>query len=268
MKKEVTVTQALKKGKFLLVILPLLIFITTLVSGAIIISETGADGLWTLALIFFCISLAWLTWSFAATPWRIWAFTNVRNVHELRSKAVSGKLIWPEDSFFGKTEIRTKTQRRKLAELDQRFLERDIFEDDPGIPSETVIRFSKRDKMIAFCIGLFLIIIGVYGILKDQYAMAAIFLAGDYLAIKSYRQMRNREPQLILNEKGMQVKDGPFIEWHLVSHIVISQTHIRYRIGNLSDHALELGEFDKNVSAIEKRIRIYTGRHGQSQKQD
>ncbi|MBD3582569.1 hypothetical protein HC229_08620 [Flavobacterium sp. D33] len=249
----------------MLIIMPLLIFLLTLISGAILISETGANGILALPLIAFCIILAWLTWSLAVTHWRIWAFTNVRNAHELQAKAVSQKLIWPRGSFFERTEIRTRAQRLKLLELEQRLEQPDIFYDDPSIPSETIIRFSKRDKMIAFCIGSFLIAIGIYGILKDQFAMAAIFLAGDYLAIKSYRQMRNREPQLTLNEQGMQVKDGPFMEWQLLSRIDVSQTHFRYRIANLSDHALELAEFDKDASAIEKHVRIYIGRYEQSQ---
>ncbi|RFZ83439.1 hypothetical protein DYU05_15010 [Mucilaginibacter terrenus] len=34
--------------------------------------------------------LAWLWWSITITQWRIWAFDNVRNVHELKS-ALSNK---------------------------------------------------------------------------------------------------------------------------------------------------------------------------------
>jgi len=268
-KKEVTVSAALKTGKVLLIILPLVFFLATLIFGSILISETGADGLWALALLIISIAISWIYWSLAVTYWRIWAFSNVRNVHELQFKAVRNKLIWPPGSFFARTEISTASQRQTLKALEQKVTYPDIFVDDPSVSKETLIRFSKRNQIITFCIGLVCIVIGLYYVLaEDQYLMAILFFAGDFFVIKSYRQMRNREIQLVLNEKGMQIKDGPFIGWQHLSHIDISGGHMTYHIGSVSAHVLELVEYDHKVSEIEKRIGIYQGRFANSGKPD
>jgi len=240
----------------------MLVFLVVLVSGALLISKREDAGTWALLLFPTGIGLAWLTWSIAATKWRIWAFTNVRNVHELKRKGVHGKLIWPDGSIFGKTEIKTSRQRRKLSELDQKFLLPDIFHDDASIPLETVIRFSKRSKVISMCIGIVLIGVGLYFVFAEgQYIMAAMFFAGDYLAIKSYRQMRNREPLLTLNDKGMRIKDGPLMDWHFISRIEIWQNLLKYTVSDLSDHVLKLDEMELSPGEIERRIETYLGRY-------
>ncbi len=214
------------------------------------------------------ILVMWLAWSISATPWRIWAFSNVRNVHELKRKAIQERLVSTK-RFVEKTEIRTKSQKRKLLELEQKFSFPDIFEDDPTIPYEVVLRFSKRDKIGGLALGLVLISAGLYWVFVDgNYYAAIIFLVGDYIAITSYRRMRNLEPQLTLNEKGMQTADGPFLEWRFLSQIDVSQNALRYEIGELSNHVLELSELDMKPANVERHIRIYLGREEQRRKVD
>jgi hypothetical protein len=48
------------------------------------------------------------------TKWRVWAFENVRNVHELKKRAIQEKLISADSSIFEKTEIRTERQEIKV----------------------------------------------------------------------------------------------------------------------------------------------------------
>jgi hypothetical protein len=47
------------------------------------------------------------------TKWRLWAFENVRNVHELKERAVQAKLIWPDHSIFEKMEIRSASDKER-----------------------------------------------------------------------------------------------------------------------------------------------------------
>lgn len=81
---------------------------------------------------------AWLWWSFMITKWRLWAFDNVRNVHELKKRAIQEKLIWSNNSFFEKTEIRTVTDKDKLNTLSNKFNQEDVFLDDLTIANETI----------------------------------------------------------------------------------------------------------------------------------
>jgi hypothetical protein len=69
---------------------------------------------------------AWLYWSFAITRWRLWAFEHVRNVHQLKERAIAKKLLWPDGNIFEKTEIRTAVQRKKWENLKAKFDIEDI----------------------------------------------------------------------------------------------------------------------------------------------
>lgn len=64
--------------------------------------------------------LAWLWWSLAVPRWRVWAYERVEDVAELKRQAVVGGLLWPDGSFFERTEIRTSAQKRRIAELEAR----------------------------------------------------------------------------------------------------------------------------------------------------
>jgi hypothetical protein len=63
---------------------------------------------WTMAAGFVLgCGLGWLYWSVMITKWRLWAFGHVRNVHELKKRAVQEQLIQADGSLVEKTEIRT-----------------------------------------------------------------------------------------------------------------------------------------------------------------
>jgi hypothetical protein len=71
--------------------------------------------------------MPWFYWSLAITHWRLWAFENVRNVHELKNRAIKKKLIWKDGSFFETTEIRTALQKDHWIRLLEKFNKQDIF---------------------------------------------------------------------------------------------------------------------------------------------
>ena len=125
---------------------------------------------------------AWVFWSFMITKWRLWAFDNVRNVHELRKRAIKEKLIWPDGTFFEKTEIRTSSDKERWVSLQERFNREDVFIDDYTIPTLTEIYFSKNKKignMIALLLcltgGVFLLIA------TDRYLVGSIACLGSII---------------------------------------------------------------------------------------
>ncbi len=262
MKREVTVKKALRTGKFFLVVLPMMVFIAILIFGSFVVSKKDRSDVWAIALLPCAFLFAWLSRSLAATPWRIWAFTNVRNVHELKSRAVSDKLILSTRNFFSKTQVATRNQKRKLLELERKFEVADVFQDDTSIPPQTVIYFSKKHNLKECCFGLLLAGTGLYWVFaKEQYWMAVFFLIGDYMAILSYRKMRNRKPQLLLSETGIHYGDGPFLPWKIITKIDVSQNLLVYTLSGLSHHVIDLSELDMRTSRIKKCIRIYIARY-------
>ncbi len=64
---------------------------------------------------------AWMWWSFNIPKWRIWAVAFTRDWPALEPQAIQAGLIWSErtwlGSFCSKTEIWTREDRRKFADL-------------------------------------------------------------------------------------------------------------------------------------------------------
>ncbi len=61
---------------------------------------------------------AWLTWSVLTPRWRLWAYTHVEDLGELKRLAVADRLIWPDGHIFGRTEIAPRRLRERLRELE------------------------------------------------------------------------------------------------------------------------------------------------------
>ncbi len=157
----------------------------------------------------------WLYWSFMITKWRLWAFENVRNVHELEKRAVIEKLIWPANSFFEKTEIRSAAEREKWKILQEKFRQEDVFLDDFDVPVETRIYYSRIATAINFGVGIGLTGFGLYGlIIKGEYIFEGIMVAlGLFMIYTGSKQAIASEAQIILNNKGIQTASADFAEW-------------------------------------------------------
>ncbi len=74
--------------------------------------------------------LGWLTWSVLVPLWRIWAFGKIEEefYYYLKQEAIYAMLIWPDGSFFEKTEIRTKEQKLKIKAINDKIDE--LMEDE------------------------------------------------------------------------------------------------------------------------------------------
>ena len=109
-----------------------------------ILAELDIIQSWLVLIGFICSTLiSILFWSFTITNWKIWAYENVRNLHELKRRAIQEKLTYEDDSFYLKLEFKSQRQKEKLKYLEKRFENKDLFSDDNEIPTETIISFSK-----------------------------------------------------------------------------------------------------------------------------
>ncbi|NUY81115.1 hypothetical protein HUK80_09430 [Flavobacterium sp. MAH-1] len=214
-------------------------------------------------------------WSIAATRWRIWAFTNVRNVHELEHRAVKAKIIGRRDSWTEKLEIRSAEQKAQWQRLLDKFNVPDEFHDDKGVPFETVIYFSKGQKIFQILMGVLFIAMGIFLAIpakKDIFGWISIAF-GIFFAGKALRDYFNNDPQLVLNEKGLKKKKGEFTGWqHISGEDVIMkrrgkhmQQLLVFRTQGIY-HEIQVFELDKKGSELEKLLRIYRGRFEENQK--
>lgn len=215
MYETVTVDEAIRKGHRMVNYPSIAIIIG--IAGLSI--YTGSNKLlpgWTIFIGFIVAFIAgWLYWSWKITQWRLWAFENVRNVRELKKRAILENLIWNDGSWFEKTEIRNAVEKEKWSLLKEKLNKEYLFEDDLTIPIETVIYYSKGKKLVEVGVLVLLAGGGIYLIVADANLFIGLLMTaiGSYFSYKEYRQSNNKNPQIILNEKGIETTIAGFCDW-------------------------------------------------------
>lgn len=260
MKKEVSVEYALKKGRARLVHLPTLVTFA-FIALSIILSVTEIVPKWITFLVLLSgFLLGWLTWSYFVNKWKVWAFENVRNVHELKQKAIDQKLIWKNDSWFEKTEFKSFEQTAKLKSLEKKFLEKDIFIDDVSIPKETIIFYSKTTLVFLLIMSFGCLCIGSYFLLQKQYFGLFLIAIGLYLSYDQIKKLRNNKPQIILNDQGIKLKNEKLVSWNKIHNDrVFTQTSGRRSTNYLAfnNEMIDIDELTVKFEELEKLLHVY-----------
>lgn len=129
-----------------------LTLLTVLMFGSLWLGAVYCDGEWagTIILVGFisAIILPLIFYQIMLPRWRIWAFENVRNVHELKKSAKLIRIYPADDAFEWKLEIKTTLQKERIAALDRKFERPDVFIDDVEIPDETAFDHPKALKIV------------------------------------------------------------------------------------------------------------------------
>lgn len=212
---DLTVEEAIRKGQRM-INWPISFIFIILGGGIIYAAKEELLPAWAnVAGIGLALVLAWLYWSITVVRWRLWAFDNVNNVHDLYKQAVQENLIWPDGSWASKTEIWTRTQREKWEAIKLRFSKPEVFENDYTVPSETIIGYSRKKNFTEMAFMLGLAGFGVYLVAVDinMWVGSALIGIGIFFAFKEYRQATNTDPQITLNEKGIATVANGFTAW-------------------------------------------------------
>ncbi len=235
-----------------------------------ILAELDIIQSWLVLIGFICSTLiSILFWSFTITNWKIWAYENVRNLHELKRRAIQEKLTYEDDSFYLKLEFKSQRQKEKLKYLEKRFENKDLFSDDNEIPTETIISFSKNGRSLIMYSGLgslalisltLSILFNIYGII-----ISILFVIFIYLFTKNKIKA---QWQITLNENGIQTLNTNFYEWNKVKNeIVTEEGSSKYREYYLTyEHPTGIEKLRIDITEIsnirlEKLMRIYRGRY-------
>lgn len=216
MEGNVTVEQALNRGRWQLKYLPMIVTFGC-IGGGFFLSAQNIFVDWIIPVGFLVgFLMGWLVWSYFVMEWKIWAYENVRNIHELQRKAVEEKLIWDSGSWFEKTEFKNHEQKQKLKQLEIKFLIEDLFKDDISVPKETVIFYSRIT--ILFLLGLYLSVcfLGIYFLFDREYIGLLFLGLGLYLSFDQIKKVREKSPQIVINDKGIKLKNENLIAWNKI----------------------------------------------------
>ena len=276
MRQEISVTKAINRGH-LIVNIPVFICIIGIPALTFYLSNQNLIPNWGIGIGFFLgFIIAWLVWSFMVTKWRIWAFENVRNVHELKKRAIQEKLIWNDGNIFEKTEIRNSEDKCKLKKLEKKFEQEDQYREDYSLPLKMEIHYSKAYNYVELGVSILIIGVGIYFFTNGetkQYILGAIMTGiGLYSTIREFRKALDTKPKIIIDSKGIQTKNVVFKNWSNIENEEVIQegygksakSYLTYFYDEEEFEKIEIDALTVTHRELENIIRTYRIRHNKN----
>ena len=200
--KNITVDKAITRGKWLCLFWPLIFFAAPMAAGVFLMKYYDDNFLFLVAGFIAAIIFSFLIWGFTSVQWKIWAYTHVRNIHELQRRAVNENLIWKDSSFFNRFEIKSADQRIALKKLEARFDEPDELHDDVNVANSSYFYISKKKMYIKLVAGILVLAFGVYLYFnahtpKEKFIVYAAPVVATLLIFQAYKGFTNKKPILI-----------------------------------------------------------------------
>lgn len=269
MQQKVTIDDAIEKGERF-VNYPSYIILSIGVFLIIYLGNLFNYTLWFYIVGFIVIlAISCFYWSLNIAKWRIWAFSEVRNVHELKKRAIQQHIIGVENGVFEKLEIRNKNQQEQWQKLQTKFKRKDEFIDDLAIPSETIINFSKSIHYNKMTIYLLYAIVGVFVVMDGRFyipglGVISLFL---YLAFSEYKQSTKCLIPIIISEKGLLIGHTKHYNWSEITNDVAqvdiySVLTTRYLVFTHLDLfiKIDITNLDISIDQLNSLLVFYRGR--------
>lgn len=216
--------------------------------------------------------VAWVFWSFMITKWRIWAYSRVSDIQELKKQAVDGGLIWKDGSFFERTEIRTSEQRELINEFENQIetAEKEhAFSDNPAIPASSEFKFSKGVILVKLIQTISVIATGFYLALSTENPIVGYVIIGTgiILSIKPFLRMSNDVPTLILSNEGITVKSRTY-KWSRITNESVGvegtgrsrSSYLTFKTDE-STEKVPIDEYDITLPHMKTLLKVYRGRN-------
>lgn len=273
MKQELTVDKAIKRGH-LTVNVPVWSIMLGTPGISMYLFSLKLIPNWGIAVSFFIgFLLAWLFWSYRVTKWRLWAFENVRNVHELKKRAIQEGLIWKDNKWYNKTEIKSSFDKLKWKELEKKFEKEDEYREDHSLPKSSIIYYSKSKNAYELIIMLGCLGLGILLLVKsDSYITGTLLsIAGAYFSFKEFRQVTNSSPQIIIDDKGIKTITTDFQKWSEIKNeeVIMERTGKQREFYLIYDYPnglvkLKIDDYNINQKELENLLRTYRIRNNKN----
>ncbi|MCC8409116.1 hypothetical protein LJ707_09250 [Mucilaginibacter sp. UR6-1] len=287
----ISVDDALAKGRRML-LLPRILMISGLffflfplamIFMALLEGSAFTINIWLACagIVLFCFIiffyLPFLYWSKTTTRWKLWAFDNVDNVHELRIMAVQANLCPAFGTLMDKLQIQSANERERWRELQGRFDFPEVFKDDPNIPFTTNIFYSKVHLTINILFGLLFVAMGsiiAYLAIKNNWQLSLkliaplIAIAPLYKIFIAFKRMFKKQPELVLENQGLTTIQTGFLNWDQIFNEKVTRTDqgkrgVKFTLSFQHPGGIvhiDISDLDITKSGLERLIRVYKGR--------
>ncbi len=272
--KTLNVETAIKKGKLFLIWIPLIVMLTLFGISIFLFDINLTLGISTFLLGFI---LPLVYYSRISVLWKIWAFDRVRNVRELYKKGIEAQIIYRQNSFYDKLEIKSKSEKRKIEQLYERL----YIPDEPieyfETPPETYLENTGAKHWAHFIVYLIMLVLSIsfllyyYDSIEENIKillLAAILLPIVIYEYYKYRKIIKNKKFVRLNDQGIETETHGFISWYYIIDIDVinSGKELFYAIddGDSPDAihlSIDLENYEFDLIALDKAIKTYQYRY-------
>lgn len=270
MKVDIGVNEAIRKGR-LQVNLPAAILFFVFLAGTPFFLLEFTQETWVLisgtaigAIVGF--GLAWMYSAYAVVRWKIWAYDNVKNVHELKQKAIEERVMYPDGHWSERLGFETYDQRQKLKQLERKFQSEDQYRDDIHISRQTEIFIAKKNILLFFMLGVFLCGTAISKYMNLQAFNSNIIALGMlgicFLAMAFHDLAKG--PRIIISASGIKLHKKESMPWEFISNETIGNARLeeRYKKYLMFDYKgrqekVLINNLQTNVSEMEHLLRVY-----------
>lgn len=271
MSNSASVDEAIKKGHKT-VTYPSTFIIVSILLLTFTLAILEIFSLWIIAVGFIlAFIMPWVYWGMKITKWRLWAFQNVRNVHELQHKAIEENLIWEEGHIFESLEIRNASDKLQWKALQEKFFEDDLFTDDFNLPTKTAIYHANRKNFFLLFAIAISFTVGMVNIFTAQHLIVGVISIAlfGYLLSLLFKKGRKKAPHIILDDNGIQTTSpSKLYKWEDITNdgIVdegsqrLGKTYLSFTHPQGTEK-IELEDLAIEKKRLENLIKIYKGRN-------
>ena len=265
-KESLTVKEAIKKGKFWVSGISTGLLVILILVGMVLNSIEWISDYALGMMVVIGFSLSGIYWSIASTKWKIWGFTNVRNVHHLLERAYEESILPKENSFSRHLQFWSSSDKKKWEKLQLKFKEKDIRKKAKDFPKVMKIYADRPIIIFYFTLNLFLLWFISLMIIEGEILWLSIpvFCGIAYLAFGQYRKLFFKKPQLTLSKKGIESVDHTLYRWTKIKDVKINKQmhnnaqtfYLEYRTPK-EFISLRLDLLKVDIDDLREAIRIY-----------
>lgn len=215
---EVTVFYAIRRGRRVVIPGFLFLFIGGLFLAIWLVDSSGMP-IWCLApALLFSVAASSLAGIWLNTEWWIWAIQHVRNVHELKFRAISSQLMAEDGNWRHKIWFKTPGQKRRLRDLAYKFDIPDDVPNDTSVPPRTEVAYDKR-RIVAEMVFETAMIAGLLYLVstgaKHQIFLVIFAVYIVYRIFRCVRVLQSTDAPLAIGNEGIRIKNV-FKKWEEV----------------------------------------------------
>jgi hypothetical protein len=275
--KNLSVKKALLIGRIFITI-PSIVIVLGFFTSSFFLADARLIPEWSIPLMYIAgIIFFFLYRGFIVTRWRLWAFSNARNVHDLKKWAINFYLIGKDGSYFEKFEFRTPADKLKWKILKKKFDIEDIFEDDQSYPTKTIVYYSSQKQVVYSVLPVLFTSIGICFAITGMYVLAILItIFGMYIPY-TLNKYSKKKMKVTIDDKGIETASTKFYPWSFINDAKIVKSlpiiytgsftrikknyYLKYNYPGGKENIQILSSHYMFCRKIEKLVEIYRGRY-------